>query len=277
MMVNVNTFLSEYVEYVKCLGVLLPKINLVDEVEQLPDVYLLLEFLNVVKEIQRRKIVINQYTSIQEDISADLQNILPEFELNKLKFHYLNFADYQINSLMFCKDIDEMFGNFDFELVLFGSALIDLEYVIRKVSKWSTGSDEYNKSQLIYFAGSVSNLMPERRLLMDFISSLDSKSNLDVKEVEKRLVTFKDNQFKNAVKKVAVEHGVPNSKLLLFTRSIVDTLSIDADMLTDIFAESCDSWRARMEKERGLVKALVPLIHSQCNAKSVKGLTSWFT
>ena len=86
---------------------------------------------------------------------------------------------------------------------------------------------------------------------------------------------FNNHILELKVKKVAEDFGVPHPALLMFVRSIINTLSVDGDMLTDLFSSLEIGWKDRMKKERQLMCELAPLIRSQCGAQRVHELSSW--
>ena len=89
------------------------------------------EFIERFKEVQRLKTQLDQYTDLNEEQKAKLEELLPEEQLRSFRSSYLEIAK-QLKEVQ-QKEGDkapENIQQLDFEFVLFASAVVDYDYII---------------------------------------------------------------------------------------------------------------------------------------------------
>lgn len=96
------------------------------------------EFINKFKEVQRLKTQLDQYTDIKEEQEAKIEELLPEDTLRAFRGVYIETA--QMLKAQQGKDIrdkDPVIEQIDFEFVLFSSAIIDYDYIMSLISRYT--------------------------------------------------------------------------------------------------------------------------------------------
>ena len=106
-------------------------------------------FITHFKEVQRLKTQLDQYTDLSEDNKATIEQVLPEENLRGFKGQYLETAK-KLKELQGKGDdkpgsSDDPVDQIDFEFVLFASAVIDYDYIMGLIARFSaegTGQGE---------------------------------------------------------------------------------------------------------------------------------------
>src|SRR5690625_7992299 len=100
-----------------------------------------IEFVNRFKEVQRLKTQLDQYTDLDEEQKARINNVLPEDDLRSLRGAYLETAqrlkEQQGKTGEQASPDQEAIEQLDFEFVLFSSALIDYDYIMGLIARFS--------------------------------------------------------------------------------------------------------------------------------------------
>lgn len=78
----------------------------------------------------------------------------------------------------------------DFEFVLFASAIIDYDYIMGLIAKYTnrdTAKKRITKEQLIALVASSANLMEEKEDIVAYINSLDEINGKTEKEIKEAM------------------------------------------------------------------------------------------
>ena len=250
-----------------------------------------IEFINLFRNIQYIKTKLNQYTEIPEDMLEKINNIMPEDDLRGFRSEYLEAAQEMQEKANSKNDNnsdseDEKAGqtdidiqNIDFEFVLFSSAIIDYDYIIGLISKYTVsnvdGTEEMTKEKLISIMTSTSNLLSEKQTIIDYVDSLPTNIKLSIEEIKKGYEEFKNNQLNIQVKNVANIFSLNSSELLEFVKDICDTMIFDGEKVDNMQWNMELNWREKAKKEEELMSMLLPIIKSVTKEKEVKGLSAY--
>ncbi|MDR0406529.1 MAG: type I restriction endonuclease subunit R, partial [Holosporales bacterium] len=157
------------------------------------------EFINKFKEVQRLKTQLDQYTDIKEEQVAKIEELLPEDTLRAFRGVYIEIAQ-QLKAQQ-GKDIgdkDPVIEQLDFEFVLFSSAIIDYDYIMSLISKYTQPDvpkkEKMSREQLIGLLSSSSNMMDERDDIIAYINTLEVGKGLDEKAIKEGYKIFKDEK-----------------------------------------------------------------------------------
>lgn len=74
------------------------------------------------------------------------------------------------------EQVSQQIENLDFEFILFASAIIDYDYIMRLIARYTnrgTAKKRITKEQLITLVASSANLMEEKEDIVAYINSLD--------------------------------------------------------------------------------------------------------
>jgi type I restriction enzyme R subunit len=238
-----------------------------------------IEFINRFKEVQRLKTQLDQYTDLSEEQKAKIETVLPEDQLRSFRSSYLETAKQ-------LKEVQQKEGSnaepdiqqLDFEFVLFASALVDYDYIMALIAKYTQNKPAKQKMtrlQLISLLSSSANLMDERDDIVDYINSLEVGKALNEYEIRQGYQTFKTEKFAKELAAVAGKHGLETVVLKNFMDGIIDRMIFDGEQLTELLEPLDLSWKERKIKELALMEDLVPLLKKQALGREISGLKAY--
>lgn len=236
-------------------------------------------FVKNFKEVQRLKTQLDQYTDLNEEQEAEMEQILPNESLRSFRSSYLETAKQ-------FKEVQRREGDLtpidiqqlDFEFVLFSSALIDYDYIMELIAdstQTKSTKEKMTKQQVINLLSSSSNLMDEQEDLTEYINSLDWNVGQDVKELREGYNTFKTDKIEKEIVNIAKAHGITTSALKEFINNIMNRMIFDGEKLTDLLEPLDLSWKERRLKELALMEDLVPHLKKQAQGREISGLVAY--
>ncbi len=238
------------------------------------------EFINKFKEVQRLKTQLDQYTDIKEEQVAKIEELLPEDTLRAFRGVYIETAQ-QLKAQQ-GKDIedkDPAIEQLDFEFVLFSSAIIDYDYIMSLISKYTQPDvpkkEKMSREQLIGLLSSSSNMMDERDDIIAYINTLEAGKGLDEKAIKEGYKIFKDEKLAKGMASLAGKHGLQPASLQAFVDEIIGRMIFDGEKLTDLLAPLNLSWRDRAKKEPELMDDLIPLLKKLAGGRVIAGLKAY--
>jgi len=238
------------------------------------------EFINKFKEVQRLKTQLDQYTDIKEEQVAKIEEILPEDTLRAFRGVYIETAQ-QLKAQQ-GKDFEEQnpaIEQLDFEFVLFSSAIIDYDYIMSLISKYTQPDvpkkEKMSREQLIGFLSSSSNMMDERDDIIAYINTLESGKGLDEKAIKEGYVAFKDEKSAKEMASLADKYGLQPALLQAFVDEIMGRMIFDGEKLSDLLAPLNLAWRDRTKKEIELMDDLIPLLKKLAGGRVIAGLNAY--
>lgn len=237
------------------------------------------EFINHFKEVQRLKTQLDQYTDLDEDQRNKIEILLPTDDLRSFRSMYLETA----KQLKVKQDKEEPdtapeVMQLDFEFVLFASALIDYDYIIGLIARYTQSKPSKQKmtrEQLINLLGSSSNLMDEREDITDYIKSLETGKGRTEQEIRDGYQTFKAEKQAKELATTAKKHSLEMSALQEFVNGIMDRMIFDGEQLTDLLEPLGLSWKERRIKELALMDELVPQLKKLAQGREISGLKAY--
>lgn len=238
------------------------------------------EFISKFKEVQRLKTQLDQYTDIKEEQVAVIDELLPEDTLRAFRGVYLETA--QMLKAQQGKSIegkDPVADQIDFEFVLFSSAIIDYDYIMALISRYTQPDvpkkEKMSREQLISLLCSNSNLMDERDDIIAYITTLDSGKGLDEKAIREGYRLFKDEKSAKQMASLADKHGLETKSLQDFVDKIMERMIFDGEKLSDLMIPLELGWRDRTKKELELMDDLIPLLKKLAGGRVIAGLNAY--
>lgn len=238
------------------------------------------EFIDKFKEIQRLKTQLDQYTDIREEQAAIIDELLPEDTLRAYRGAYIETA--QRLKEQQGKDITDKapeIEQLDFEFVLFSSAIIDYDYIMSLISKYTQPDDpkkvKMTKQELIGLIASTSNLIDEREDIEEYINTLEAGKGLDEKAIREGYQRFKSEKSVKELVAVANKHGIEPASLQAFVDKIMERMIFDGEKLSDLLEPLDLGWRDRTKKELELMEDLLPLLKKVANGREIVGLKAY--
>jgi len=241
-----------------------------------------IEFVNRFKEVQRLKTQRDQYTDLDEEQKARIDRVLPEDDLRSLRGAYLETAqrlkEQQGKTGEQASEAQEAIEQLDFEFVLFSSALIDYDYIMGLIARFSQdkpGKKTMSRDQLINLLAASSNLMDEREDIIAYINTLEAGKGLSEADIRDGYQTFKAQKAHSEITALADRHRLNRDALQGFVDGILDRMIFDGEQLSDLFAPLELGWKARSKAELALMEELVPFLKKQAGGREISGLAAY--
>jgi type I restriction enzyme, R subunit len=245
------------------------------------------EFIDKFKEVQKLKTQLDQYTEIKEEQVEAIAKLLPEDTMMAFRGAYLETAERLKEQQG--KDIEKKapeLEQLDFEFVLFSSAIIDYDYIISLLSKYTQPDvpkkEKMTKKELVDLIASTSNLMDDRKDIEEYIEELDQyvktlegNKGLSEKEVMEGYQKFKAEKSTKELATVAEKHGIDVQALQAFVDAIMARKIFDGEKLIDLLEPLDLGWRDRTKKELELMEDLIPLLKKLANGQEIMGLKAY--
>ena len=221
-----------------------------------------------------------QYTDIKADDKAKIESLLPEDTLRAFKGMYLEKARElkKKREKRGSKEVSQQIEDLDFEFVLFASAIIDYDYIMGLIARYTNrGTDKkrITKEQLIALVASSANLMEEKEDIVAYIESLDEINGKTEQEIKDGYDLFKAEKYKKDITAIAAKYGLVFSALDAFVREIVEREVFDGEKLGDLLAPLGLGWRERTKKELALMDDLVPMLKRLADGHEISGLSAY--
>lgn len=237
------------------------------------------EFINHFKEVQRYKTQLEQYTDLEEADKAKIESVLPEESLRPFKIAYLETAKRLKEKQD--KDSDNLpddVQQLDFEFVLFASAVVDYDYIMGLIAKYTDAKPAKQKmtqEQLINLLSSNANLMDAKEDIADYIKSLEVGKSLSEKEIREGFENFREEKAEKELAVIAKKHGISLKPLKLFVDGVVERMIFDGEALSDLLAPLDLGWKDRAKKESALMEDLIPQLKKLVQNGDIAGLSAY--
>jgi type I restriction enzyme R subunit len=238
-------------------------------------------FCNQFKEVQRLKTQLDQYTDLTEENKASIDAVLPEENLRGFKGQYLETAkklkvqkpgsaDVPVGS----SPIDQI----DFEFVLFASAVIDYDYIMGLIAKFSEkgpGKSKMTREELIGLISADAKFMNERDDIAEYIGTLRAGEGLSETAIREGYTRFKAEKNAKELATIAAKHSLTTAALQSFVDGILDRMIFDGEQLGDLMAPLDLGWKARTQAELALMADLHPLLTKRASGRDISGLSAY--
>lgn len=237
-------------------------------------------FVERFREVQRLKTQLDQYTDLAPETKAELEKILPREELSAYRGVYLVTAQHlkEQQGRSGDKAPSPMIEQLDFEFVLFASALIDYDYIMKLLANFSAkapGRQTMSREQLIGLIETDAKFIDERELITDYVRSLQAGQGLDEKAIREGYRRFQAERHEAELAVIAEKHGLAPERLQAFADSILQRMVFDGELLTELMEPLGLSWRERRVKELALMDALVPVLKKRASGRDISGLSAY--
>lgn len=237
------------------------------------------EFINRFKEVQRLKTQLDQYTDLTEENKAKIEEVIPKEQLQGFKGVYLETAQ-RLKSQQekggenSSPEVEQL----DFEFVLFASTVIDYDYIMGLIARYSSrlpNKLKMDRQQLISLIGSDAKFMQERDDIIAYIDTLQEGEGLSEKDIRDGFEKFKTEKNAKLITQIAQKHGLETKPLNEFIDLIIKRMIFDGELLSDLMAPLELGWKARTQKELALMEELIPLLHKLSGGRKISGLDAY--
>ena len=237
-------------------------------------------FINHFKEVQRLKTQLDQYTDLTDDNAAAIEQILPKENLLGFRGAYLETAQ-RLKAQRGKggdKPAPDGVDQLDFEFVLFASALIDYDYIMGLIARFSEatpGKQKMSREQLIGLIQSDAKFMNEREEIAAYISTLKAGEGLSETAIRDGYTCFKAEKDAAELATIASKHHLDTAALQSFVDTILQRMIFDGEQLSDLMAPLELGWKARTQAELALMEDLHPLLTKRAGGRDISGLSAY--
>jgi type I restriction enzyme, R subunit len=236
-------------------------------------------FINHFKEVQRLKTQLDQYTDLSDDNAAAIEQILPKGNLLGFRGAYLETAQrLKEQRGKGGGDPNPNVDQLEFEFVLFASALIDYDYIMSLIARFSQqtpGKQKMSREQLIGLIAADAKFMNEREDIAAYIATLKAGEGLSEKAIRDGYIRFKAEKDAVELAIIASKHGLAVSALQAFVDGILVRMIFDGEQLSDLMAPLELGWKARTHAELALMEDLHPLLIKRAQGRDISGLSAY--
>jgi len=238
-------------------------------------------FITHFKEVQRLKTQLDQYTDLTEENKASIRQVLPEENLRGFKGQYLETAKklkHQQGKTGGKVGDDDPVNQIDFEFVLFASAVIDYDYIMGLIVKFSEkgpGKSKMTREELIGLISSDAKFMNERDDIAEYIGTLKAGEGLSESVIREGYTRFKAEKNAKELATIASKHQLATAALQTFVDGILDRMIFDGQHLSDLMAPLNLGWKARTQAELALMADLHALLTKRAGGRDISGLSAY--
>ncbi len=274
--------LEKYKDAVEKLGIFMQEQNLVCEPQEVYNVKgdaAKITFIQNFKEVQRQLVALQQFTDLSTEQKEQVEQILPKEKFVGFKSSYLETAkQFKKRQETEGDQAPPEIQQLDFEFVLFASAIIDYDYIIKLTSEnLGKGASKHKmtKEQVKSLLKSNSNLMEQEEDMSEFIDQLDWNVGQSETELKNNFEQFKDDKYNKELAAIAHQHGLQTADLKSFVENIMSRMIFDGEKLTDLLEPLELSWKERRVKELALMADLVPQLKKLAQGREISGLAAY--
>ncbi|MFN4030234.1 MAG: type I restriction endonuclease subunit R [Acidovorax temperans] len=237
------------------------------------------QFINLFKEVQRLNTQLDQYTDLTPDNKISIEKILPKDQLQGFKGVYIDIAQRLKEKQDTGGDkTDPAVQQLDFEFVLFASSIIDYDYIMALIARYSSqtpGKQKMSREQLIGLIQADAKFIDERDDIAEYIGTLEAGKALDEKAIRAGFDSFKAEKHAKALAGVAAKHSLDTASLQAFVETTLRRMVFDGDQLSELFAPLELGWKARTKAELTLMEDLIPLLKKLSQGREISGLGAY--
>jgi type I restriction enzyme R subunit len=236
------------------------------------------QFVKLFKEVQRLKTQLDQYTDLEDGDKQTIEGLIPTDTLRAFKGMYLETAKNLREKQGKGADETDAIEQLDFEFVLFASDIIDYDYIMSLISRYTYGKtkkQKMTKEQLVGIIDSDAKFLDEREDIVAYIDSLQVGSGLGEEEIKKGYEEFKAQKSSSRLGELALKYGIDKGELTAFVELTIGRMIFDAEQLGDLFAAQGLGWKERGKKESALMEELIPLLKKLAGDNEISGLKAY--
>jgi type I restriction enzyme R subunit len=236
--------------------------------------------------VQRLKTQLDQYTDLTADNATAIEAILPREDLQAFRGVYLDTAQRLkaqqgktapgAGNQASADEVDQL----DFEFVLFASAVIDYDYIMGLMSRFTqqgTGGSKLKMSreQLIGIIAADAKFMNERDDIAAYINTLKAGEGLSETAIREGYLRFKKERDNAELAAIATQHGLATTALQAFVDQTLQRLILDGERLSALMEPLQLGWKARAQAETALMAQLMPLLNKRAQGREISGLSAY--
>ena len=234
-------------------------------------------FIEAFKDVQRLSLKLDQYVDLPDEVQSAISDTLPVEDLQAFRTAYVDLARRSRPSEPQGPRTPEG-DEPDFELSLFSSALVDFDYIMHLLARYTSTHHEkvrVTKEQLIKILSGSVDLINEREYLEAFINEeMHEGSGLTEDEIRQRYQQYKESRFGQQIAAIAAQYSIDTAQLQHFVNDTVRLRRLDEEALRDLLS-NLDGWKQRKAAKEGLLIQLAPLFKLLTAGATIEGLNAY--
>jgi type I restriction enzyme R subunit len=166
----------------------------------------------------------------------------------------------------------------DFEFVLFASAVIDYDYIMGLIARYSAkgpGKSKMTREELIGLISADAKFIHERDDIAEYIGTLQAGEGLSETAIREGYTRFQAEKNAKQLAAIAARHGLATDALQTFVDGILDRMIFDGERLSDLMAPLDLGWRARTQAELALMEDIHPYLTQRAGGRDISGLSAY--
>ncbi len=237
-------------------------------------------FINHFKEVQRLKTQLDQYTDLTEENKQAISEVLDPNDLQAFRGVYLETAQRlkEQRGKGTEETIPPIVQELDFEFVLFASAVIDYDYIMSLITRYSQqepGKLKLSRQQLIGLIVSDAKFMDEREEIAAYIDTLQAGQGLSETAIREGYTRFKKDKQAKEIATIAEQNGLTATTLQSFVDAVLQRMIFDGEKLSELFTPLELPWKARAQAELALMADLYPVFIKRSQGREISGLNAY--
>lgn len=237
-------------------------------------------FCEQFKEVQRLKTQLDQYTDLTEENRQTIEQVLPQDTHRGFRGEYLETAKRlrEQRNKSSDKTNSAAVDQLEFEFVLFASAVIDYDYIMGLIAKFSAkgpGKSKMTREELIGLISADAKFMNERDEIAEYIGTLKAGEGLSETAIRDGYTRFKAEKNAKELAAIAARHSLATAALQTFVDGILDRMIFDGEQLSDLMAPLDLGWKARSQAELALMADLYPVLSKRAAGREISGLSAY--
>lgn len=236
------------------------------------------DFLEAFKKVQGLKTRLDQYTDLTPEQKQEIEDNMDEDTLRAFRGAYLETAKRYKEQALQMEPSDpqrQAIIDYDCELVLFASTVVDYDYIMNLISLYTrpTKKQRMTKQQLLSTLASSAEMADERDFIAAFIETLEVGAAMTLDEVKEAYQEFKDQQVNSTFTAMAADYSIDEADFLDFVNETIRFARLDEDHLNELFSHL--GWKDRKQMKESLVAALAPHLKHLCPGRKIDGLSAY--
>ena len=236
-------------------------------------------FINHFKEIQRLKTTLNQYTDLTTKQKQHIEHTISKEQIQGFKGVYIEIANqFKEQSYKNKENISPEVQQLDFEFVLFSSAVIDFDFIMELLAKFSSqkpSKTTMNREQIKSLIASDTKFANEKEEISDYVDEIKAGEGLSKEQILDGYIKFKAQRKANQLINIAKKHRINSDDLQKFVDLVLNRMILDSDKLSDLLLPLNLDWKARDQKEKALFDDLLPILDKLRGDNEISGLNAY--
>jgi type I restriction enzyme R subunit len=235
-------------------------------------------FIERFKEVQRLKTQLDQYTDLSEGDKTAIETVLPQDTLRGFRGVYLDIAEkLKKQQDKPTEKPDPNADQLDFEFVLFASALIDYDYIMKLLAEYLQKPEtaKMTPAQVADVIQADAKFMDDGEAIIEYIDTLQVGAKLDEHALRAGFERFKAEKNAREVVEVAARHQLDAAALQSFVDEVLARMIFDGEALSDLMAPLELGWKERSRAESTLMNELAPILRRRAGERDISGLSAY--